>query len=199
MKEKYLNSTISFITKYKEYSNEEIENMRYSLEGLYLTFTKLIIIFTLAILLGIWKEVLVLLVLFNIIRFTGFGFHAKTSMQCLITSTTLFIGLPYLVLYLEPSKTIMLVLGIISLIILSIFAPADTIKRPLPNANKRLYRKIGTIVISSIFIIMSLIIKNTTILYLLILSLVIEAIMVSPLIYKIFGQPYRNYLNYKKA
>lgn len=199
MKEKYLNSTISFITKYKEYSNEEIENMRYSLEGLYLTFTKLIVIFSLAIILGIFKEVIILLILFNIIRFTGFGFHAKKSMECLITSTLLFVGIPYLVLYLEPNKITLLVIGIISLIILSIYAPADTVKRPLPNKKKRLYRKIGTIVIASIFIIISFFIKNNTISYLLIIALFIESIMVSPLIYKIFGQPYRNYLNYKKA
>ena len=199
MKEKYLNSTISFITKYKEYSNEEIENMRYSLEGLYLTFTKLIVIFSLAIILGIFKEVIILLVLFNIIRFTGFGFHAKTSIECLITSTLLFIGVPYLVLYLKPNKITLLIIGIISLIILSIYAPADTVKRPLPNKRKRLYRKIGTIVIAGVFIITSFLIKNTSISYLLIIALMIEAIMVSPLIYKIFGQPYKNYLNYKKA
>ena len=199
MKEKYLNSTISFITKYKEYSNEEIENMRYSLEGLYLTFTKLIVIFSLAIILGIFKEVIILLILFNIIRFTGFGFHAKTSMECLITSTLLFVGVPYLVLYLKPNKTVLFIIGIISLIILSIYAPADTVKRPLPNKKKRLYRKIGTIVIASIFITISLFIKNSTISYLLIIALIIESIMVSPLIYKIFDQPYRNYLNYKKA
>ncbi len=199
MKEKYLNSTISFITKYKDYSEDEIENMRYSLEGLYLTFTKLIVIFTLAIILGIFKEVIILLLLFNIIRFTGFGFHAKTSLECLITSTLLVIGLPYLILYLEPNKWIMFSLGLMSLIVLAVFAPADTVKRPLPNKKKRLYRKIGTIVIASTFIILSLIIKNNTISYLLITSLIIESIMVSPLIYKIFGQPYRNYLNYKKA
>lgn len=199
MKEKYLNSTISFITKYKDYSEEEIENMRYSLEGLYLTFTKLIVIFTLAIILGIFKEVIILLLLFNIIRFTGFGFHAKTSLECLITSTLLVIGLPYLILYLEPNKWIMFSLGLMSLIVLSVFAPADTVKRPLPNKKKRLYRKIGTIVIASIFITISLFIKNSTISYLLIIALIIESIMVSPLIYKIFDQPYRNYLNYKKA
>lgn len=199
MKEKYLNSTISFITKYKDYSEEEIENMRYSLEGLYLTFTKLIVIFTLAIILGIFKEVIILLLLFNIIRFTGFGFHAKTSLECLITSTLLVIGLPYLILYLEPNKWIMFSLGLMSLIVLLVFAPADTVKRPLPNKKKRLYRKIGTIVIASIFITISLFIKNSTISYLLITSLIIESIMVSPLIYKIFDQPYRNYLNYKKA
>ena len=199
MKEKYLNSTISFITKYKKYSDEEIENMRYSLEGLYLTFTKLIVIFTLAIILGIFKEVIILLLLFNIIRFTGFGFHAETSLQCLITSTLFFVVMPYIILYFSPNKKIMLIAGILGLIILSIYAPADTVKRPLPNKKKRLYRKLGTILIAIIFIILSLFIKNTNISYLLILAIMIETIMVSPVIYKIFSQPYRNYLNYKKA
>lgn len=199
MKEKYLNSTISFITKYKKYSDDEIENMRYSLEGLYLTFTKLVVIFLLSIILGIFKEVLILLILFNIIRFTGFGFHAKTSMQCLVTSTTLFVGLPYLILYLKPSKNILLVLGIISLIILGIYAPADTVKRPLPNKKKRLIRKTSTLIIALSFIVISYFIKNSAISYLLIIAIIIESIMVSPLTYKIFNQPYRNYLNYKKA
>lgn len=199
MKEKYLNSTVYFITKYNKYSDEEVENIRYSLEGLYLTFTKLIIIFLLGIILGIIKEVIILIILFNIIRFTGFGFHAKTSLQCLITSTILFIGLPYLILYIRPNKNIMLIIGCLSLIILSIYAPADTVKRPLPNKRKRKIRKISTVLIATTFITISYFTKNNTISYLLIISLVIESIMVSPIIYKIFKQPYKNYLYYKKA
>ena len=192
MKEKYLNSTISFITKYKKYSDEEIEHMRYSLEGLYLTFTKLIVIFTLAIILGIFKEVVILLLLFNIIRFTGFGFHAETSLQCLITSTLFFVVMPYIILYFSPNKQIMLTIGILGLIILSIYAPADTVKRPLPNKKKRLYRKLSTI-----FISISIIKINSNLSYLFIISIIIESITVTPMFYRIFNQPYRNYLNYK--
>ncbi len=198
MKEKYLNFTTSFITKYNNYNDEQIEEIRYGLEGLYLTFTKLVIILIISLILHITKELIILLVLFNLLRFTGFGFHARTSLECLICSTLLFIGLPFLILSINLSKSILLIFGLISLIVLGIYAPADTVKRPLPNKKKRIIRKISTIIISSIYIVMSLLIKNYNISSLFIVANMLEAIMVSPIIYKIFKQPYKNYLNYKK-
>lgn len=199
MKEKYLNITTSFITKYHAYSSDEMENLRYGLEGLYLTITKLIIIFTVSILLHMFKELCILLVLFNIIRFTGFGFHAKKSYECLICSTLLFIGLPKLFSYLEIDKSILLILGIIGIIVLGIYAPADTIKRPLINKRKRIIRKVATILIGLTYTILSQLISNYTISYLLICAILLESVMVNPLTYIIFKQPYRNYKNCQKA
>ena len=48
MKEKFLKSSMNLITKNKKYSNDEIEIIRYGLEALYLTITKMIIILSLA-------------------------------------------------------------------------------------------------------------------------------------------------------
>lgn len=197
MKEKYLNFTTSFITKYNNYSKQQIEEIRYGLEGLYLTITKLVIILLISIILHITKELIILLIIFNILRFTGFGFHARTSLECLICSTLLFIGLPVFITSLNLNKIYLLLIGIISLLILSIYAPADTVKRPLPNRKKRKIRKISTIGIAIIYIIISLYIKNYNISCLFIVAIMLEAIMVSPIIYKVFKQPYRNYLNYK--
>lgn len=198
MKDKYLDITTSFITKYQNYTDDQIEEIRYGLEGLYLTFTKLIIIFAISFILGITKELIILLILFNVLRFTGFGFHARTSLECLFCSTLLFIGVPVLILYLNLSKFYLLTLGLICVIILGIFAPSDTVKRPLPNKKKRIIRKTFTIITSTIYVIISYFIKNYNISSLFIIANCIEAIMVSPLIYKIFKQPYKNYLNYKK-
>ncbi|MBP3841638.1 MAG: accessory gene regulator B family protein [Bacilli bacterium] len=197
MKEKYLDFTTGFITKYKKYTKDEIEEIRYGLEGLYLTFTKLVIILTISIILHITKDLIILLVLFNILRFTGFGFHARTSLECLFCSIILFIGLPYVILTFHISKYILFILGFISFIILSIFAPADTVKRPLPNKKKRKIRKVSTMIISLIYILLAYLITDYRLSSLFIISNILEAIMVSPLIYKIFKQPYRNYLNYK--
>lgn len=196
MKERFLNITISYITRYQHYNDADIENLRYGLEGLYLTFTKLVLILLLAFILGIQKQLLILLVLFNIIRFTGFGFHARTSLECLVCSTILFVGLPLLFSKLNLSSDKLLIIGLASLIILAIYAPADTVKRPLPNKKKRILRKTSTIVIACTFIILSYISKNYDLSYLFISALVLEAIMVSPIMYKIFRQPYKNYKKY---
>lgn len=197
MKLKYLNFMTGFITKYNNYTDEQIEEIRYGLEGLYLTFTKLVIILIISFIFHITKELIILLILFNILRFTGFGFHARTSLECLFCSTVLLIGLPITIFYLKLGKIPLLIIGFISLIVLSIYAPADTVKRPLPNKKKRKIRKISTIILSLIFIISSYFINDYKLSSLFIVSTLLEAIMVSPLIYKLFKQPYRNYLNYK--
>ena len=92
MKKKFLNSSMKLITKNSQYTEEQIEIMTYGLETLYLTISKLIIIFLTAYLLGIFKEMLLLLITYNVIRSQSFGIHASKSIYCLITSLIMFIG-----------------------------------------------------------------------------------------------------------
>ena len=129
MKEAFLNHTMNFIASNQETLNEaEREKLQYGLEGLYITITKLVVIFLIAFLLGFIKEFIIALILFNILRFPGFGFHASKSIVCLITSTLLILGLPYLFTNIEVGLTIKIVLCIISFITFIICAPADTWK-----------------------------------------------------------------------
>lgn len=199
MKEKFLNSSINLISKYQKVEEGDISKLRYGLEGIYLTITKMIIIFLLALVLGIFKEIFILLVFFNIIRFTGFGFHAKKSSECLFISIISFVLLPFLLLRLDLSKEAILIIGILSTIYLFFYAPADTPKRPLPNKRKRIIRKSITVLTGCVFTILAFLLNNYTISIILVSATLIEGIMVSPILYKLFGQTYRNYLNYTKA
>ena len=64
MKEAFLNHTINFIANnQKDLSEDEKEKLHYGLEGLYLTITKLAIIFLIALLLGFIKEFIITLIL----------------------------------------------------------------------------------------------------------------------------------------
>ena len=65
--------------KYQNYNDDELEMVKYGLEGLYLTITKLVVIIGMSLLLKIFWEVISILLLFNIIRYFGFGIHAKRS------------------------------------------------------------------------------------------------------------------------
>lgn len=199
MKEKFLNGSISLIAKYQNIDEGDISKLRYGLEGIYLTFTKVIVIFLLAAILGIFKEIFLLLIFFNIIRYTGFGFHANKSIECLFISILSFVLLPFLLLKLDIDKNMILIIGILCTIYLFFYAPADTIKRPLPNKRKRIIRKMITVITGTVFTILSFILNDYTLSILLISAVIDESIMVSPITYKIFGQPYRNYLNYNKA
>ena len=197
MKARFMNNTIAFLQKYNTYSKEDIEKLEYGLEGIYLTITKLIILFFIATLLGVVKEFITLLLLFNIIRYTGFGFHAEKSYQCLIISSFCFLIIPIFFINIVLSKVIYIIICIFCIINFLLFAPADTIKRPLPNKKKRIIRKITTTIIGLIYSILSIVFYNHWISAILISALIIQVIVINPLTYKILKQPYNNYKNYK--
>lgn len=197
MKARFMNNTIAFLQKYNTYSKEDIEKLEYGLEGIYLTLTKLIILFFIATSLGVVKEFITLLLLFNIIRYTGFGFHAEKSYQCLIISSFCFLIIPIFFINIVLSKVIYIAICIFCIINFLLFAPADTIKRPLPNKKKRIIRKITTTIIGLIYSILSIVFYNHWISAILISALIIQVIVINPLTYKILKQPYNNYKNYK--
>lgn len=193
MKQLFLDKSISFLNKYNDYSDLDIMKLQYGLEGIYLTLTKTVVILFLATILGILKEVLAVIVLFNIIRYTGFGFHAEKSYQCLIISTINFVVIPFIMLNIEISKIATLLICAFCILNYVLFAPADTAKRPLPNRKKRLIRKFLTVLIGVIYTILIFIIDNSTFTSLVLSSLMIQVIVINPLTYKIFKQPYNNY------
>ena len=194
MKEAFLNHTMNFIASNQETLNEaEREKLQYGLEGLYMTITKLVVIFLIALLLGFIKEFIITLIFFNIIRFPGFGFHASKSIVCLISSTILILGLPYLFTNIEVDLTIKIVLCIISVIAFIICAPADTWKRPLTNKKKRMIRKVSACSLAIIYSVLIIVFNSMEISNLLMAALLIETILISPIMYIIFKEPYRNY------
>ena len=194
MKEVFLNHTMNFIaSNQKDLNQEDKEKLAYGLEGLYMTITKLVIIFLIAFLLGFIKEFIIILIFFNIVRFPGFGFHASKSIVCLISSTLLILGLPYLFTNIEVSLTIKIILCIVSVITFIICAPADTQKRPLTNKKKRIIRKIAASSLAVIYSVLIIVFNGYEISNLLMAALLIETILISPIMYLIFKEPYRNY------
>ena len=197
MKEAFLNHTMNFIVRnasnQKNLSEEEKEKLSYGLEGLYLTITKLIVIFFISLLLGFIKEFIITLIFFNIIRFPGFGFHASKSIVCLISSTILILGIPYLFTNVEVGLNVKIILCVVSIITFIICAPADTWKRPLTNKKKRLIRKICACSLAIIYSVLIIVFNGNEISNLLMAALLIETILISPIMYLIFKEPYRNY------
>ena len=197
MKKKILNHCMEVVkNKYPEYDEDKLEIINYGLESIYLTFTKIIIIFVLAIILNIWKEVLLLLAFYNLIRVSAFGMHAKKSIHCLIISLTLFIGGVYLCRYLLIPLILKVVLSIICIVLIAKYAPADTEKRPIINKKLRKKYKIISVIISGVFAISIVLLSDKSISNYLLLGMIEATIMLLPITYKIFDLPYDNYKKY---
>lgn len=179
------------------YQEEKLEEIRYGLESIYLTYTKIFLIFVLAYFLGIIKETLLLLVTYNIIRTFAFGIHATKSIYCLITSLMLFIGGVYVVKYMSLNIYVKAIISIILLICIYKYAPADTYKRPLINERKRKKYKAISTILGIAYVILIIIFNNYIISNYLLIGMLETVIMIHPIVYKIFNLPFDNYKKYK--
>ena len=198
MRSKIINSIMEQIKKYNNFDDIKLQEIKYGLETVYLTIVKTIIFIILAILLKTIKELLLFMLFYGIIRLTGFGVHAKKSLHCWISSILIFVIIPILIKYVTLNNYVIYLISIISIIILAIYAPADTPKRPLINKKKRIIYKVLTTLISLGYLITITLIKNKIIINTLLYSLLLECFLVTPFMYKLFGVSYKNYKNYKR-
>lgn len=193
MKKIIVNHWMKIIKNNKNYDNVKLTEIEYGLTTIYLTISKLIIIALLSLLLGIFKEMITFLVIYNIIRMPSFGIHATKSWICLLFSSTAFIGLPIICKYIHISIEIKYLIGFVCCILMFKNSPADTKKRPIVNPKRRLTYKLVSTILAITFVILSIIFKDKYISNCLIIVLILQNIVISPITYKIFKQPYNNY------
>ncbi len=195
MQNKVVGKMMSIIQKKHKLDPIKYEQIEYGLAAIYIMVTKLLFISIVSFLLGIFKETIVFLLLFNGIRLFAFGLHATKSYICLIASTIAFIGLPYLTLNLELNIYFKIILGTVMTLLILKNSPADTYKRPIVSQKRRIFFKATSTIIAVTYVILSLYTSNFVSNSLL-FSLLLENIFISPLTYKIFKLPYNNYLTY---
>ena len=184
---------MKIIKEKKNFNDKKLSEIEYGLTGLYLTISKLIVIVVVALILGIFKEMITFLLIYNILRMPSFGIHATKSWICLVSSLIIFIGFPILCINIKLTTTIKIIIGFFGCILMFKNSPADTKKRPIVNHKRRLIYKIISTILAIIFVTLSILIKNNYISNCLIFGLVLQNILISPLTYKIFKQPYNNY------
>ena len=183
-------------SSYPEYDEDTLDEIRYGLEAIYLSLTKLVVILSLAYLLGILKETIFLCIAFNILRLSGFGLHATKSWMCWVSSSLIFLAIPYLCTVVTLPKVLIILFAFIFEINLLLFAPADTVKRPLIHKKKRIRWKVMVGITGLIFMYFIFRTENTLVQNILLSAMLVEGALVNPLVYKIFHLPYNNYKTY---
>lgn len=196
MKKKFLNSSISLIQNNGNYTDEQLEIISYGLEGIYLTFTKMIILFGLSYVFGVFKEFLLLLVSYNIIRSQAFGIHATKSIYCLISSIILFVGGAFICKYITLPYWFSISSAFICDICLLLYAPADTYKRPIVNKHKRKRFKLFSFCFGIIYTVLIIAFKDYYFINYLVIGMIEAVLMILPISYRIFHLPYNNYKIY---
>ena len=197
IKDFVINNSMNIVKQNNNYTKEQLEEIKYGIESIYLLLTKFVVIMTLSAILGIFKETLILLITYNFLRAFAFGIHASKSIYCWISSSIIFLGVPLICKNFVFPNLFFIIVSSICLISFIFFAPADTEKRPLINAKKRKIYKFLSVLLAIIYIILIFITKNVLLKNLIMSSLIIQTILILPITYKLFKLPYKNYLNYK--
>jgi accessory gene regulator B len=200
LKDLYLKKSLDFFEKhYSGYSEKKRPILKYGLETIYLTATKLILIVLISIILGLFKEMLLFMIAYNLLRLFAFGLHASKSYICLITSTLVFITIPYVSTIIEVNVYIKILVSMFCLISFILYAPADTEKRPIVSKKRRMIYKVFSSLILTIYIVLIFVLKNDFIVNTIIFAMLTETFMIHPLSYKMFKMPYNNYIRYLES
>lgn len=185
-----------------EVDNERAEVIKYGLEIIIGEIPKLILLIVVAIILKIgWLVVFAYLTMLPYKVMAG-GFHLKTNIGCLIGTFTVYYGNVLLSKYMviEPiylKYIIIIATWIFSIIMISLYAPADTINLPILRKKERKTKKILSYIFATIMLIGSLVIKNNTLANILLINVIVESVCISRLAYKITKNEY-GYENYLK-
>lgn len=182
-------------------SSEREEAIEYGLELIVGELPKMILLVVIAFILKIgW---LVICAYFTMLpyKITAGGFHLKTHIGCTIGTLIIYYGNVLLSqrIIIEPihiKYTVIIALWIISIIMISLYAPADTINLPILRRKERRLKKILAYIFMTVTLVFALIIKNNTISNILIFNTLIETLCITKIAYKLTKNQY-GYKTYK--
>ena len=198
MKEKFVNSSISFISKYQECDDLKLKRLKYGLEGIYSLIIKTIVVIIISIFTKTIQETILLILFYAGIRTFSYGMHAKSNLSCWITTLLIYNGIPLFTQKIDiPNNIGYIILGG-ALISMILWAPADTPKKPLIRKNQRTKCKILSIIVVLIYSLIYLFSNSIIIKQMIIFALIIQTIIINPLSYKLTNTKFNNYKYHKK-
>jgi accessory gene regulator B len=170
--------------------DEKEEIIRYGLDIFLYNFSVFLFLSVTSLLLGIFQYILIAMLVYGSLRIAGGGGHAKTRVQCVTTSFILLYGSVAFSMFFDYRSFYPTILTtLILLVIALLYAPGDTIERPILSNKIRGVQKIATIIIVLLCFMVSYFAFQSNFIYyrIILYSELMFAIQLSPLGYKILG------------
>ena len=129
--------------------DEKAEIIYYGLQNMIGELPKVIIIFCVAALIGIFKLVVIGTIVLMVYRGLAGGIHLKSHISCLLVSMTMMYGSIYLAreIVFDNTYLVYTILCLIDTFLAFLYAPADTENRPIIKEEQRRRQKIESILI----------------------------------------------------
>ena len=177
-----------------EIDNERAEIIMYGLQNIIGELPKGIIILLIAYFLGIFKITLISVLIIAPYRCFSGGVHMKTHIGCIIYTSILYSGSAllgkYIILTGITKYIIAFTLWGFCMIMIKLYAPADTENVPILRAKERRQKQVFSYIILTFEFIMAILISNTTIAGIIIFGDFIQTLTITRFAYKITNNKY---------
>lgn len=182
--------------------DERAEIIMYGLQLIIGEIPKILLLFIIAAILKIGYLVLFTYFAMLPYKIVGGGFHLKTHLGCTIGTFVVYFGNVLISknIVIEPQYIKFAIAGaswIFSIIMISLYAPADTVNLPILRKKERKQKKILSYIFATVTLIAALVIKDSTLSNILLFNVIIESVCISKLAYMLTKNEY-GYITYSK-
>lgn len=186
-----------------EIDDEKAEIINYGIQLIVGEIPKIFLMFGLGIILGLWWQTILAFFLLLPYKVASGGFHLKTHIGCFLCTNIVYCGNAYIsTIWNFPNEITkyITILGIfiLGIIMVSIYAPADTENLPILTKKERKTKKILSYIFLIINLLVATFIPNNTISNLIIIGTFIQTLSITRLAYIITKNKY-GYEEYLKA
>ena len=177
-----------------EVDDERAEIIMYGLQNIIGEMPKGIIILLIAYLLGLFKLTLLAVLFVAPYRCVSGGVHMKTHIGCIIYTLILYSGTALIGKYVVLTGTIKYVIAFMiwsfCIIMIKLYAPADTENVPILRKKERLQKQIFSYIILTVEFIIALTINNSVITSIIIFGSLIQTFTITRFAYNITKNKY---------
>lgn len=174
--------------------DERAEVINYGLQVLLGEIPKFFIMLLVAYLLGVFKITLITFLILMPYRGASGGFHLKTHLGCIITTTAFYCGIAFIsknIILADTTKYLLTsMVGLFGIIMIKLYAPADTEDVPIVSKRVRKQKQMLSYFSFIVGLILAVVIKNSIFSNIIIFGYLIQTCMITRFIYKITNNKY---------
>ena len=177
-----------------EVDDERAEVINYGLQNIIGEFPKIILVFIIAYILGIFKWTLFTFIILFVYKGASGGIHLKTHLGCILFTTAFYCLIPFVSQYFELTGVVKyittLFIWIFGMIMIKLYAPADTESVPILQNKVRKKKRIVSYISFSVGLLIALLINNSMISNIIILSHFIQTLTITKIAYRLTKSKY---------
>ena len=174
--------------------DERAEVINYGLQNIVGEIPKVILVFIIAYILGIFKWTLFTFVVLFVYKGASGGIHLKTHLGCILVTTAFYCLIPFVSKYFELVGVVkyitILFIWIFGMIMIKLYAPADTESVPILQSKVRKKKRIVSYISFSVGLLIALLINKSMISNIIILSYFIQTLTITKIAYRLTKSKY---------